>query len=47
MSRLAGPVTTPDNEPFEDFIRKALIDELQLAEIYAPCAPDYSWYFHG
>ncbi len=33
--RLAGPVRSPDGQPFQDYIRKALIDELRLAEAYA------------
>lgn len=39
MCRAVGPIKTPDGEPFEAFIRKALIDELTLAEVYAPVAP--------
>lgn len=38
--RAAGPVRTPDGESFEDYVRKALIDQLQLAELYAPGAPN-------
>jgi len=34
--RGAGPVKTPDGEPFEEFIRKAFISDMTLAEIYAP-----------
>lgn len=34
-----GPVRTPDGEPFEEFIRKALVAELTVAEIYAASAP--------
>ncbi|MFN7961847.1 MAG: hypothetical protein U0002_11295 [Thermoanaerobaculia bacterium] len=37
--RAVGPITTPDGEPFSEFVRKALIDELRLAEVYAPNAP--------
>src|SRR5688572_25727378 len=37
--RGAGPVKTPDGEPFEEFIRKAFIADMTLAEIYAPTAP--------
>lgn len=33
------PITTPGREPFELFIRKALIDELTIAGAYAPNAP--------
>ena len=31
--RAVGPIKTPDGEPFSDFIRDALIDELQIAEL--------------
>lgn len=34
-----GPVHTPDGETFEAYIRKALIDELTIAEIYSERAP--------
>jgi hypothetical protein len=37
--RGAGPVKTPDGEPFHEFIRKAFIADMTLAEIYAPTAP--------
>lgn len=37
--RGVGPIKTPDGEPFEAFIRKALLDELMLAEVYSPTAP--------
>jgi hypothetical protein len=37
--RAVGPIKTPDGEPFEAFIRKALIAELAIAEVYAPSAP--------
>jgi hypothetical protein len=37
--RGVGPIKTPDGEPFEMFIRKALIDELTIAETYATNAP--------
>src|SRR5439155_328409 len=30
--RAVGPSTTPDERPFEEFIRKALIDELTVAD---------------
>jgi hypothetical protein len=39
MCRAVGPIRTPDGEAFEAFIRKALVDELQVAEVYAPTAP--------
>lgn len=34
MCRGVGPIKTPDGEKFEHFVRKAFIDELQMAEIY-------------
>lgn len=34
--RAVGPIKTPDERPFEEYVRKALIDELQVAELYAP-----------
>jgi hypothetical protein len=37
--RGVGPIRTPDGEPFEEFIRKAFIAELTIAEVYAPSAP--------
>jgi len=37
--RLVGPVMTPDQKPFEDYIRGALIDELRVAEFYAEAGP--------
>ena len=36
--RAVGPIKTPDNETFEAFVRKALVDQLQLADLYAPDA---------
>ena len=39
MCRGVGPIKTPDGEPFADFIRKALIDELRMANAYAVNAP--------
>jgi hypothetical protein len=33
--RAVGPIKTPYGESFEAFIRKALIDELRIAEIYS------------
>jgi hypothetical protein len=35
MCRGVGPIKTPDGEPFEEFVRKALMDELKIAELYA------------
>ena len=37
--RAVGPIKTPDGETFEAFVRKAFIDELQMAEIYSATAP--------
>jgi hypothetical protein len=37
--RAVGPIKTPDERPFEEYIRKALIDELQVAEIYSESGP--------
>jgi hypothetical protein len=39
LCRLAGEIQPPDGETFEGFIRKALIDELQTAELYTPSSP--------
>ena len=36
--RAVGPIKTPDERPFEEYLRKALIDELQVAGIYAESA---------
>jgi len=33
--RAVGPIKTPDGEPFSEFIRKALIDELKMANVYS------------
>jgi len=33
------PLKTPDGETFEEFVRKALVDELKIAELYAAAAP--------
>jgi hypothetical protein len=35
MCRGVGPIKTPDGEAFEEFVRKALVDELTIAEVYA------------
>ena len=32
--RCVGPIKTPDGNTFADFIKEALIDELQIAELY-------------
>lgn len=37
--RAVGPIKTPDGEAFEDYVRKALVDELKIAEVYADDAP--------
>jgi len=37
--RAVGPVTTPDERPFEDYVRKALIDELTVAGMLAESGP--------
>ena len=39
MCRGAGPIKTPDNETFADYVRKALVDELRLANKYAQGSP--------
>ena len=39
MCRAEGPIKTPDGNSFAEYIRKSLIDELQIAEIYSLEAP--------
>lgn len=39
MCRGVGPIKTPDNETFAEFIRKALLDELQVANVFVASAP--------
>lgn len=39
MCRGVGPVKTPDGEPFSEFVRKALLDELKIANVYSNAAP--------
>jgi len=39
MCRGVGPIKTPDGQTFEGFIRKAFIDELKMADVYASEAP--------
>jgi hypothetical protein len=34
-----GPVRTPDGRPFEDYIQRALIEELKVAEAHSDSAP--------
>jgi hypothetical protein len=38
MCRGVAPIKTPDGEPFADFVRKALLDELRVANLYFPNA---------
>ena len=37
--RGVGPIKTPDGETFANFIRKGLVDELKLAEVYSSSSP--------
>jgi hypothetical protein len=37
--RGVGPIKTPDGQPFEDQVRKALIDELTVADLLVDPAP--------
>lgn len=39
MCRGVGPIKTPDGETFTDFVRKALLDELRIANAYSSSAP--------
>lgn len=39
MCRGVGPIKTPDGEPFSEFVRKALADELKMAGSFAVSAP--------
>lgn len=39
MCRGVGPIKTPDGQPFEKFIKKALTDELKIAEVYSSSSP--------
>ena len=39
MCRGVGPIKTPDGNTYSDFIKEALIDELQMADIYSVEAP--------
>ena len=39
MCRGVGPIKTPDGQTFENFIRKALIDELTMAGVHDSSAP--------
>jgi len=38
MCRGVGPIKTPDGEIFPEYVRKALLDELRLANSYSPSA---------
>lgn len=37
--RGVGPIKTPDGEPFSEYVRKALLDELRIANAYSATAP--------
>ena len=37
--KASGPVETPDGEPFEEYIRRALVDELDLADMISDASP--------
>jgi hypothetical protein len=37
--RAVGPIKTPDGLAFEEYVRRALIDELRLADVYTESAP--------
>lgn len=39
MCRIGAVIKTPDGEPFSEFIRKALVDELQMANAFSLTAP--------
>lgn len=39
MCRGVGPIKTPDGETFADFVRKAMLDELKMANAYSSSAP--------
>jgi len=39
MCRGVGPIKTPDGEPFSEFVRKAMLDELKISTIYSANAP--------
>jgi len=38
MCRGVGPIKTPDGEPFSEFVRKALVDEMKIANAYSAAA---------
>lgn len=39
MCRGVGPIKTPDGEPFSEYVRKAILDDLRIANVYAESAP--------
>jgi hypothetical protein len=39
MCRGVGPIKTPDGEPFAEYVRKAMLDELKIANTYSSAAP--------
>jgi hypothetical protein len=32
---LVGPTKTPDGEPFSNYVRKAFVDELKIANVFS------------
>jgi len=38
MCRAVGPIKTPDGEPFSDYVRKAFLDDLRIANVYSDSA---------
>ncbi len=39
MCRGVGPIKTPDSEAFPEYVRKALLDELRIANVHSSSAP--------
>lgn len=37
--RMVGPIEVPDQKPFADYVRKALVDEMRIAKVYSDQAP--------
>ena len=37
--RAVGPIKTPDGETFSEYVRKAFIDELKIANTYSEASP--------
>ena len=37
--RAVGPIKTPDGDTFEDYVRKAFVDDLRLAESFSATGP--------